>query len=45
MHPYDRCKTDGKTVGVSTWIAYSANEGRMLTLAMLDAESPSRHAR
>jgi glycine cleavage system aminomethyltransferase T len=29
---------DGETVGVSTWIGYSANEGRMLTLAVLDAE-------
>jgi syringate O-demethylase len=27
---------DGEQVGVSTWIGYSANEGRMLTLAVLD---------
>jgi syringate O-demethylase len=26
----------GKTIGISTWCGYSANEGRMLTLAMLD---------
>ena len=38
MHPYDRVMVDGKTVGVSTWIGYSANEGKMLTLAILDAE-------
>lgn len=34
--PYDRVVHDGKTVGVSTWIGYSANEGSMLTLAMVD---------
>jgi glycine cleavage system aminomethyltransferase T len=38
MHPYDRVTVDDETVGVSTWIGYSANEGRMLTLAVLDAE-------
>jgi syringate O-demethylase len=38
MHQYDRVTVDGETVGVSTWISYSANEGRMLTLAVLDAE-------
>ena len=38
MHPFDRVTVDGKTVGVSTWIGYSANEGKMLTLAVLDAE-------
>jgi syringate O-demethylase len=38
MHPYDRVTVDGETVGVSTWIGYSANEGKMLTLAVLDAE-------
>ena len=37
MHLFDRVEKDGELVGVSTWIAYSANEGRMLTLAMLDA--------
>jgi syringate O-demethylase len=36
MHPYDRVTVDGKLVGLSTWIGYSANEGKMLTLAMLD---------
>ena len=34
--PYDRVTAGGKTVGISTWCGYSANEGRMLTLAMLD---------
>ena len=38
MHPFDRVVVDGETVGVSTWIGYSANEGKMLTLAVLDAE-------
>jgi glycine cleavage system aminomethyltransferase T len=38
MHPYDSVLVDGKIVGISTWIGYSANEGKMLTLAMLDAE-------
>jgi glycine cleavage system aminomethyltransferase T len=38
MHQYDRVLVDDETVGVSTWIAYSANEGRMLTLAVLDSE-------
>ena len=38
MHPYDRVTHDGETVGLSTWIGYSFNEGKMLTLAMLDAE-------
>ncbi len=38
MHPYDRVTADGVTVGVSTWIGYSANEGKMLTLAVLDPD-------
>jgi glycine cleavage system aminomethyltransferase T len=38
MHQYDRVNVDDETVGVSTWIAYSQNEGRMLTLAVLDSE-------
>jgi len=36
MHPYDQVLKDGELVGLSTWIAYTANEGRMLTLAMVD---------
>jgi syringate O-demethylase len=36
--PYDRVSKNGKTIGVSTWIGYSSNEGKMLTLAMLDNE-------
>jgi glycine cleavage system aminomethyltransferase T len=40
MHPFDKVTVNGGTVGVSTWIGYSANEGKMLTLAMLD----ERHA-
>ena len=38
MHQYDDVTVDGASVGVSTWIGYSANEGKMLTLAVLDAE-------
>src|SRR6188472_3271255 len=38
MHPYDRVTVDGETVGVSTWVGYSANEGKVLTLAVLDQE-------
>jgi syringate O-demethylase len=38
MHPYDAVTVDGETVGISTWIGYSAGEGRMLTLAVLDPE-------
>lgn len=37
MHPYDQVLVDGRMVGLSTWIGYSTNEGRMLTLAMVDA--------
>jgi syringate O-demethylase len=37
MHPYDVVLVKGKPAGVSTWISYSANEGKMLTLAVLDA--------
>jgi syringate O-demethylase len=29
---------NGKTIGLSTWVGYSSNEGRMLTLAMLENE-------
>jgi glycine cleavage system aminomethyltransferase T len=36
MHPFDRVEKDGKLIGLSTWVAYSANEGKMLTLAMVD---------
>jgi glycine cleavage system aminomethyltransferase T len=36
--PYDKVMKDGKTIGVSTWVGYSSNEGRMLTLAILDTE-------
>jgi syringate O-demethylase len=36
--PYDKVMKDGKTVGISTWVGYSSNEGKMLTLAILDKE-------
>jgi glycine cleavage system aminomethyltransferase T len=38
MHQYDRVSVGAETIGISTWIGYSANEGKMLTLAVLDAE-------
>ncbi len=38
MHQFDSVKRDGKTIGLSTWVGYSANERTMLTLAMVDAE-------
>lgn len=38
MHPYDAVTSDGKTVGISTWIGYSSNERKMLTLAVIDNE-------
>jgi glycine cleavage system aminomethyltransferase T len=36
--PYDKVTQGGKTIGVSTWCGYSSNEGKMLTLAMIDLE-------
>jgi glycine cleavage system aminomethyltransferase T len=36
--PYDAVVADGKTVGISTWIGYSSNERKALTLAILDPE-------
>ncbi len=38
MHPFDEVKCDGKVIGVSTWIGYSSNEGKMLSLAMIDPD-------
>ncbi len=38
MHPFDKVTVNGDTVGVSTWIGYSFNEGKMLTLAVLDSQ-------
>lgn len=36
--PYDKVMRDGKLIGISTWCGYSANEGKMLTLAMVDKQ-------
>jgi syringate O-demethylase len=36
--PYDKVLKNGKTIGISTWCGYSSNEGKMLTLAILDIE-------
>jgi syringate O-demethylase len=38
MHPFDNVMSGDRLVGLSTWIGYSSNEGRMLTLAMVDEE-------
>jgi glycine cleavage system aminomethyltransferase T len=38
MLPYDKVTKNGKTIGLSTWCGYSWNEGKMLTLAMLEPE-------
>jgi syringate O-demethylase len=38
MHPYDKVMVNGDTIGISTWIGYSSNERRMLTLAILNIE-------
>lgn len=38
MHPFDAVTVNDEVVGVSTWIGYSYNEGKMLTLAVLEAE-------
>jgi syringate O-demethylase len=38
MHPFDEVKVNDETIGVSTWVCYSANEGKMLTLAILESE-------
>ena len=35
-YPYDRVTKNGRTVGISTWSGYSANERTMLSLAMVD---------
>jgi len=36
--PYDKVLSGTKMVGISTWCGYSSNEGKMLTLAILDPE-------
>jgi vanillate/3-O-methylgallate O-demethylase len=35
---YDRIVRDGRTVGLAMYTGYSANEGRMLSLSVIDAE-------
>ncbi|WP_375203371.1 syringate O-demethylase [Hyphococcus sp.] len=36
MHPFDRVMVGDDVAGVSTWVGYSSNERKMLTLAILD---------
>jgi glycine cleavage system aminomethyltransferase T len=36
--PYDKVTKNGKTIGISTWVGYSSNERKMLTLAMVENE-------
>jgi syringate O-demethylase len=38
MHPFDRVMAGDRPAGLSTWVGYSSNEKRMLTLAVLDEE-------
>jgi syringate O-demethylase len=38
MHPFDQVVAGGRPAGLSTWIGYSSNEAKMLTLAMMDEE-------
>lgn len=38
MHPFDKVLVKDRMAGLSTWIGYSSNEARMLTLAMVDEE-------
>jgi syringate O-demethylase len=38
MHPMDRVMAGSKTAGISTWIGYSSNERRMLTIAVLEPQ-------
>lgn len=38
MHPFDKVMVDGKVIGLSTWVAYTSNERKMLTLAMVDED-------
>jgi glycine cleavage system aminomethyltransferase T len=38
MHPYDKVVVGGRTVGISTWIGYSASERKILTIAVLEAD-------
>jgi syringate O-demethylase len=38
MHPFDKVMVNGEVIGLSTWVAYSSNERKMLTLAMIDEE-------
>jgi syringate O-demethylase len=38
MHPYDSVLHQGQPAGISTWIGYSSNARRMLTLAILERE-------
>lgn len=38
MHPYDAVLHQGETIGISTWIGYSSNERKMLTLAVIEKQ-------
>ena len=38
--PSTRSAATASRSGVSTWVGYSSNEGKMLTLAVLDADTP-----
>ena len=38
MHQFDAVLKDGRTIGLSTWIGYTVNAGRFISLAMIDEE-------
>jgi syringate O-demethylase len=38
MYPFDRVMKDGTLAGLSTWVGYSSNERKMLTLALMDPQ-------
>ena len=38
MHPFDQVLVNGRPAGLSTWIGYSAGEGAMLSLAIMEPE-------
>jgi glycine cleavage system aminomethyltransferase T len=41
LYPYDKVTAGGREIGISTWVGYSYNQAKMLTLAMVDEEFAS----
>jgi len=38
LYPYDKVTANGRDIGISTWIGYSYNQSKMLTLATIEEE-------